>query len=157
MPSDRTILKDQQLGALGTAPEILLPRAAVNAMHEETFLFTTFAAAPYVEQGIPILKAARVTSIRLLPATTLAADGVNNISCVVSKRDGVGGSAVVIGTSTTDVAGLALTQYIPKVVALSTVAGATALAAGNVLTFRVADNGTTTEPLLTVAITVEYV
>lgn len=156
MATDRQLLKDAQVGALNTAPLAANARTGVvGEANEETFTFITFAAAPYVEQGIAMTKACRVKAIRLCSATTLAADATNNITATVAKRDGAGGAAATIGASTTDVAGGALTAFTPKTVAI-TVANMD-LAAGNVLTFKTADNGTTTEPLLSCAITVEYI
>lgn len=155
MATDRAILKNQQVGALTTAPSIVAPKTAIAEAHESTFTFITFAAAPYVEQGIAMTKPCRVKAIRLCSATTLAADATNNITATVAKRDGAGGSATTIGTSVTDVAGGALTAFTPKTVTL--VDAAVELAAGNVLTFKTADNGTTTEPLLSCAITVEWI
>jgi hypothetical protein len=155
MATDREILKLQQVGALVTAPSISDAKAAVAAAHEETFTFITFAAAPYVEQGITMVKKCKVKSIRITSATTLAADATNNITATVAQRDGAGGSATSIGAVTTDVAGGALTAFTPKTVSVT--ASAAEIAAGAVLTFKTADNGTTTEPLLSCSVTVEYV
>jgi hypothetical protein len=154
MATDRELFKLQQLGGFTTfgASD---PREAVEEVHEETFFFTTFAAAPYVEQGIHMKKKCRVKQIRIVSATTLSADATNNITATVAKRDGAGGAAATIGAVTTDVAGGALTAFVPKTVSI-TVANQE-IAADAVLTFKTADNGTTTEPLLTCSITVEYV
>lgn len=160
MSTDRQIIKKVQKGIYRTAKDdtaIATPAASVEELHEETFTFITFAAAPYVEQGITMVKKCKVKSIRLCSATTLAADGTNNITATVAKRDGAGGSATTIGASTTDVAGGALTAFTPKTVTVSTTAGVADIAAGQVLTFKTADNGTTTEPLLSCSVTVEYV
>lgn len=156
MPTDRAYLKQAQaghIGSMGTTD----PVGTVALAHEETFLFTTFAAAPYVEQGFYVKKACRVKAVHLVAATTLAAHAANNITATVSKRDGAGGAATVIGSRVTDVAGGDLTAFTPAAVTLVTTAGVTDLAVGNVVTFKTADNGTTTEPLITVSITVEYV
>jgi hypothetical protein len=155
MPTDREIIKKQQLGVYKTAEGIADPQTAVGKLHEETFTFITFAAAPYAEQGIAMVKKCRVKSIRVTSATTLAADATNNITATVAKRDGAGGSATVIGAVTTDVAGGALTAFTPKTVSVT--ASAEEIAAGGVLTFKTVDNGTTTEPLLSCSITVEYI
>lgn len=158
MATDREIIKGQQRGVYRTsvgATAIADPTGAVAALHEETFFFTTFAAAAYVEQGITMAKKCRVKSIRLLAATTLAAHATDNITLTVAKRDGAGGAATTIGANTTDVAGLALTAFTPKTVAVTT--SAAEIAAGGVLTFKTVDNGTTTEPLLTCSVTVEYI
>jgi hypothetical protein len=154
--TDRDKIKDQQVGVYVTTAGMSNAQTAVEALHEETFTFITFAAAPYVEQGIAMLKKCKVKSIRLTSATTLAAHATDNITATVSKRDGAGGAATAIGASTTDVAGLALTAFVPKTVTVSTTAGVADIAAGGVLTFKTADNGTTTEPLIVCSVTVEY-
>ncbi len=154
MATDRELLKLAQKGAFCTSGAST-PLAAVEEAHEETFTFITFAAAPYVEQGVYMKKKCRVKQIRIVSATTLAADGTNNITCTVAQRDGAGGAAATIGAVTTDVAGGALTAFTPKTVSI-TVANQD-IAAGAVLTFKTADNGTTTEPLLSCAVTVEYI
>jgi hypothetical protein len=163
MATDRSIIKNTQRGTFrsaATSTAIVDPIGAVGELHEETFTFITFAAAPYVEQGIVMRKACRVKHAYLTSATTLSADATNNITATVAKRDGAGGSATTIGTSTTDVAGGALTAFTPKLVTIASSAAAEAartFAAGNVLTFKTADNGTTTEPLLSCSVTVEYI
>lgn len=154
--TDRSALKNFIKGALKTAG-LTAAFDAVDSQHEETFTFITFAAAPYVEQGIVMTKACKVKSIKLCSATTLAADATNNITATVAKRDGAGGAAATIGAVTTDVAGGALTAFTPKTATVLTASAVNVLAAGNVLTFKTADNGTTTEPLLSCAITVEYI
>jgi hypothetical protein len=156
MATDRAYLKQAQAGHFASSGAAD-PVAEVSLAHEETFLFTTFAAAPYVEQGFHIKKACRVKSVVLVAATTLAADATNYITATVAKRDGAGGAATTIGTRATDVAGGALTAFTPATMTLVTTAGVTSLAVGNVLTFKTADAAATTEPLITVSITVEYV
>lgn len=159
MATDRSIIKDVLKGFFRTAATttaIADPLGEVGRLNEETFTFITFAAAPYVEQGITMTKACRVKSIKLTSATTLATDGTNNITSTVAKRDGAGGAAGTIGSHTSNVAGGALTAFTPRDVAISSASNAT-FAAGNVLTFKTADNGTTTEPLLSCAVTVEYI
>lgn len=153
--SDRGEIKKLQEGVhLGIAG-ISNAKTSTAQLHEETFVFITFAAAPYVEQGIAMTKACRVKSIRLCSATTLATDATNNITSTVAKRDGAGGAAATIGAHTSNVAGGALTAFTPRTVTVDT--DNDELAAGNVLTFKTADNGTTTEPLLSCAVTVEYI
>lgn len=154
MATDRELLKLAQKGAFATSGATA-PLAAVEEANEETFVFITFAAAPYVEQGICMKKKCRVKHIRLTSATTLSADATNNITATVAQRDGAGGAAASIGAVTTDVAGGALTAFTPKTVAIT--AANADIAAGAVLTFKTADNGTTTEPLLSCSVTVEYI
>lgn len=154
MPTDRSLLKQAQIGHVSSSG-LSDPRVAVREAHEESFTFATIAAADHVESGIVMVKACRVKSIRIVAATTLAAHASNNITCTVAKRDGAGGSATSIGAVTTDVAGGALTAFTPKTVSLT--ASAVNIAAGGVLTFKTVDNGTTTEPLMTCTVTVEYV
>lgn len=156
MATDREYLKQAQSGHIASTGASD-PIGAVGEAHQETFVFEAPASAEFAETGIAIMKACRVKSIRITSATTLAADATNNITATVSKRDGAGGAATAIGAVTTDVAGGALTAHTPKTVAVSTTAGEADLAAGNVLTFKTADNGTTTEPKLTCSVTVEYV
>ena len=153
--SDRSKVKDFLKGLFVTIAGIADANDIVERINEETFTFITFAAAPYVEQGVVMKKACRVKSITLTAATTLAAHADNNITATVAKRDGEGGNAAVIGASTTDVAGGALTAFTPKSVAIDT--DNATFAASEVLTFKTADNGTTTEPLLSCAVTVEYI
>lgn len=155
MATDREILKLQQIGALGTTPVAASPRTAIAEMHEQTFSFSNIAAADFAEAAFTMPKACRVKSIWLTPGATLAAHASNNITYTVAKRDGAGGAATTIGTNTTDVAGLGLTAFTPKTLAL--VAGTTEIAAGGVLTFKTVDNGTTTDPLVTCQVTVEWI
>jgi hypothetical protein len=157
---DRQKIKDNQKGVYGVINGVSSAagaQAAVEQMHEETFVFQAPAGSPFAEAGIAVLKACKVKSIRVTAGTTLAADATNNITATVAKRDGAGGSATTIGAVTTNVAGGALTAFVPKTADVSSTAGVALLAAGNVLTFKTADNGTTTEPALTCSVTVEYV
>jgi hypothetical protein len=155
MATDRTILKAQQIGALkGTAA--VSPEATVGQAHEQTFVFINAAGSPLAEVGITMLKACRVKSIRALPGSTLAVDATNFVTGTVAQRDGAGGSAVTIGTFKTETTGgAALTAFVPRTVTL--VNAAVDIAAGAVLTYKLVDAATTTEPAVAVSVTVEYV
>jgi hypothetical protein len=155
--SDRGEIKKFQEGAFLGIAGIDDAKASTEQLHEETFTFITFAAAPYVEQGIVMKKACVVKNITLVSATTLATDATNNITSTVAKRDGAGGAAATIGAHTSNVAGGALTAFTPRTVTVTDTVATKTFAAGNVLTFKTADNGTTTEPLLSCSVTVEYV
>ncbi len=154
--TDRSALKNF-IKSLVKVAGLTDPFGAVDAMNEETFVWIAPAGSPYTEQSIGMTKPCKVKTIRITSGTTLAADGTNNITATVAKRDGAGGAAVTIGTRTTDVAGGALTAHQSSTVTPVTASNANVLAAGNVLTFKTVDNGTTTEPLLTCAVTVEYI
>lgn len=155
MATDRELLKLAQVGALNTAPLAAAATGVVGEANQESFVFITFAAAPYVEQGIVMKKKCRVKTATAVSATTLGADATNNITMTVAKRDGIGGAATTIAAATTDVAGGALTAFTPKTLTVTDTA--VEIAAGGVLTFKTVDNGTTTEPLLSCNIVVEYV
>lgn len=154
--TDRGRIKEQQQGMYASTAGMTDAKAAVNQTHEETFVLATFAAADYAEMGIAFTKACKVKAIRVLPAATLAVHGSNYVTGTFAKRDGAGGAAATIGTYTTNSSGgAALTAFTPTTVTPD-VANST-FAAGNVLTFKQVDAGTTTEVLLTVSVTVEYI
>lgn len=155
--TDRSALKNFLKGLLKVAG-LTSAFDAVDAQHEETFVWVCPAGSPFTEQAIAMTKACKVKAIRITAGTTLAVDETNYITGTVAKRDGAGGSATTIGTRATNAAGGgALTAMTPATATVITAASANVLAAGNVLTFKTADAGTTTEPLLTCAVTVEYI
>jgi hypothetical protein len=83
-------------------------------------------------------------------------DPTNFVTGTVAKRDGAGGSATTIGTFKTETTGgAALTALVPTTV--TPVAAAVDLAVGEVLTYKLVDAATTTEPAVSVEITVEYI
>lgn len=156
MPTDREIIKNQQKAVMRTAKDIATPAASVAQLHEETFVFTNVAGSPLAEVGITMAKKCRVKSIRALAGSTLATAASNYVTGTVYKRDGAGGSATSIGSFTTNSSGgAALTAFVPTSVALT--ASAVEIAAGGVLTYALVDNATTTEPAISVSVTVEYV
>lgn len=156
MATDRALLKQQQAGALGTtgASDAI---GAVGAAHEETFVFSNVAGSPLAEVGVTMVKSCKVKSIRALPGGNLAKAAANFVTGTVAKRDGAGGGATTIGAfSTEDVAaGIALTAFVPATVTVT--ASAAEIAAGGVLTYKLVDAATTTEPAIAVSVTVEYV
>lgn len=156
MATDREILKKQQLGALVTAPGISSPTTAIAEAHEATFTFINPAGSPLAEVGYTMVKKCRVKSIRALAGGTLSADGTNYVTGTIAQRDGAGGSATTIGTFTTNSSGgAALTAFQPTTVAVT--ATAAEIAAGAVLTYKLVDAASTTEPAIAVTVTVEYV
>lgn len=156
--TDRKKIKDQQKGVLKTAAGISDTNTAVNQLHEETFVFSNVAGSPLAEVGLTIVKACKVKSIRALPAATLATAAANYVTGTIAKRDGAGGGATTIGSFTTNsTGGAALTAFVPTTVAVSTTAGVADIAAGQVLTYALVDNATTTEVAVFVSVTVEYV
>src|SRR5690606_1169485 len=103
-----------------------------------------------------MVKKCKVKSIRALPGGDLTTAASNYITGTVAKRDGAGGGATTIGSFTTNSSGgAALASFVPTTV--SVVAGTDEIAAGGVLTYKLVDNGTTTEPAIAVSVTVEYV
>lgn len=155
MPTDRDILKLQQVGSLQTSGAVS-PRSAVSEAHESTFVFSNAAGSPLAEVGITMPKACRVKSIRALSGATLATAAANYVTGTVAKRDALGANLTTIGSFTTNsTGGAALTAFVPTTAAL--VAGTIDIAAGAVLTFALVDNATTTEPAINVSVTVEWI
>jgi hypothetical protein len=155
MPTDRAYLKQAQAGHIGSIGASD-PIGAVNQAHEETFLFSNVSGSPLAEVGIVMQKACIVKSIQALPAADLATHAANYITGTVAKRDGAGGAASTIGSFTTNSSGgAALADFEPTTVSVD--AAYRTFAAGNVLTYKLVDAATTTEPQVTVSVTVEYV
>lgn len=156
MATDREIIKNQQKGEYRTAGSISDPNAAVAALHEETFVFSNAAGSPLAEVGVYMAKKCRVKRIDALPGSTLATDATNYITGTVAQRDGAGGSASTIGSFTTNsTGGAALTAF--RGTSVSVTAANAEIAAGAVLTYKLVDAATTTEPAVSVAVTVEYI
>lgn len=155
MPTDREYLKQAQAGQI-TSIGASDPIGAVAEAHQETFVFMNPAGSPLAEVGIVMNKKCRVKSIKATPSSALATNGTNYITGTVAKRDGAGGSATTIGSFTTNsTGGAALAAFVPTSVTLT--ASAVEIAAGGVLTYALVDAATTTEPAISVAVTVEYV
>lgn len=157
MPTDREILKSQQAGALVTAGATD-PIGTVKKSHEETFQVSNVSGSPLAEVVVSALggNAVRVKSIKATAASTLATAAANYVTGTVYKRDGAGGAAVAIGSFTTNSSGGAqLTAFVPTAVTLT--ASAVDIAAGGIITYALVDNATTTEPAITVDVTVEYI
>ena len=156
--SDRDIIKDQQKGVYVVAAGMSNVETAVNQIHEETFVFAVDADAAVTERGIHIAKACRLKSAVLTPSTALATDAADYTTTTVSKRDGAGGAAAISATHTTNLTGgTALAAFVPKALTLSATSANLDFAAGNVLTFLVAETGTPTTPVGRLTVTVEYV
>jgi hypothetical protein len=156
MATDRELLKAQQIGQFTTSGATD-PAATVKKAHEETFRVVNVAGSPLAEVVVlAVVKACRVKSIRATAGSTLAVDPTNFVTGTVAKRDGAGGSATTIGTFKTETTGgAALTALVPTTV--TPVAAAVDLAVGEVLTYKLVDAATTTEPAVSVEITVEYI
>lgn len=153
--TNREILKRDDAGravSLGTTD----PIGAVGELHEETFVFANPAGSPLAEVGITMVKKCRVKSIRALPGGNLATHAANYITGTVAKRDGEGGAAATIGAFTTNsTGGAALAAFEPTTVTVT--AANSDIAAGQVLTYALVDAATTTEPAVSVSVTVEYI
>jgi hypothetical protein len=157
MPTDRAYLKQAQSGQIASTG-CADPITAVAQAHETQFTFFTTAAGDFTENGYAITKAGRVKSVKVTPSGSLATHASNYFTGTVAKRDGAGGGATTIASFTTNSSGgAALTAFVPTDCTVSTTAGVADLAAGNVLTYKGVDAGTTTEPALTVVVTVEWV
>ncbi len=82
-----------------------------------------------------------VTAIEFTGAA-IAADNTDYVTVTVSKRDGAGGAAVVLGTFDSRAANNgAITAFVPKAFTLSVVAGALYLLESDVVTITVAKGG----------------
>lgn len=150
--TDREILKKQQSAALGTASGVTSPIAEVGYAHTRCYIFATIAAADFAEAAQVMLRRGKVVAIRVVPAATLAVHAANYVTGTIAYRDGAGGEATTIGTYTTNSSGgAALTAFTPTTVSMTPVQ----LSAGNVITFKQIDAGTTTEVLLNVQVYVE--
>jgi hypothetical protein len=153
MATDREILKQQQAGVAQTSGATD-PIGEVGKIHEVEYTWLSDSAAAFAEVGYVVLKKCKTKNARVLPSSTLATDGTNYITGTFAYRDGAGGSATTLGTFTTNSSGgAALTAFVPTTVSLTHAT----LSAGNVVTFKTVDAGTTTEPLLTATLTCEYV
>ena len=153
--TDRELFKQQQAGALGTTGATA-PITAIGKVHEETFTFINAAGSPLAEVAIAMTKPGIVKAIRATPGSTLAVDATNYVTGTVAVRDGAGGSATTVGTFTTNSSGgAALTAFTPTTVTVTQ--SAAVFAAGNVITYKLVDAATTTEPAVSVAVTVEYI
>jgi hypothetical protein len=149
--TDREILKKQQAAALGTTGATS-PITEVGYAHTVCYSFDTFAAANFAESAKVLLRRGKVVAIRVVPAATLATHAANYVTGTIAYRDGAGGAATTIGTYTTNSSGgAALTEFTPTTVSMTPVQ----LSAGNVITFKQVDAGTTTEVLLNVQVYVE--
>lgn len=153
--TDRALLKQQQAGMLG-GTTASAPITEIGKVHEETFVFANVAGSPLAEVGIAMTKAGVIKSIRATPAANLATAASNYVTGTVAIRDGAGGAASTVGSFTTNSSGgAALTAFTPTTV---TVTQANAVfAAGNVITYALVDNATTTEVAVFVSVTVEYI
>lgn len=157
MSTDRELLKQAQSGHIGSIGATA-PITVVSEAHSAFIVFHSASAAAFAETGIYIPFKCKVTSCKALPSSALATDGTNYITGTLAKRDGAGGSATTIATFTTNsTGGSALAAFVPEDMPVSATAGVADIAAGQVLTFKTVDAGVTTEPLLTVTVTVEFV
>lgn len=158
MATDREILKNQQAGALGTAPGVSDAKDTIRKFHEETFLLANDADASLVERGFRVQKAFRVKSCYYIPSTGLAASDSAYDTLTVSKRDGAGGSASVVATRTTQVTGgAALVAFVPFELTLSATTAYHYFAVGEVLTVLITETSTPTTPFGVFSVTVEYI
>ncbi len=157
MPTDREYLKQAQSGHIGSIGASD-PIGAVAEAHQQTFTFLNVAGSPLAEVGVTMLRKCKVVAIRALPDSALATHAANYVTGTIAKRDGAGGGATTIGSFTTNSSGgAALAAFVPTTVTVSTTAGVPDIAAGQVLTYKLVDAATTTEPAIGVTVTVEYV
>lgn len=100
------------------------------------------ASDAIAERSIPTDKLhGKISAIQLVGAA-IAADNTDYITLTVSKRDGAGGAAVVLGTYDSRAANNgALTAFTPKAFTLSAVAGALNILETDVITFTEAKGG----------------
>jgi hypothetical protein len=144
--TDRQTLKDALVGVLGSKPtaEVADPRAVVNLANSiavsgkysdaatagTAITETVHWVAPY---------ACKVIHAKVSAPVAAAAHASNIATFTVAKRTGAGGATTVAsGSTVTGGAPAALAAFVPGALTMSTVAGATTLAAGDVLTFAVA-------------------
>lgn len=94
------------------------------------------------ERSIPTEKLhGKISAIQLVGAA-IAADNTDYITVTISKRDGAGGAAVVLGTYDSRAANQgALTAFTPKAFSLSVVAGALNLLETDVVTITTVKGG----------------
>ena len=85
--------------------------------------------------------ACRIISAHVSTAA-LAASDTNYVSFSVGKKTGTGGSVAMAAGTTQVTGGEAQVLNVPRALALSTVAGATALAAGDAIVFSSTTTGT---------------
>lgn len=160
MATDREILKNQQLGAVVTAPAISDPRTAISEVHEETFVFDLDADASQAERGLPCLKAYKVKSIKLLPSSSLAAHATAYVTYTVQKRP-TGDLTTPVEVAAFDTAtggdNVSLTAWTEYELTLSSTTSYLQFAVGDVLTFKSAESSIPTNPIGTVSVTVEYI
>jgi hypothetical protein len=122
-----------------------LGRVAVmadNAIFAAVPVVDSAASDTIAERVIPTEKLhGKVSAIQLVGAA-IAADNTDYITLTVSKRDGAGGGAVVLGTYDSRAANQgALTAFTPKAFALSAVAGALNILETDVITITEAKGG----------------
>lgn len=149
MPTDREYLKAQQAGVLGTsgatsaiaeidtAHSLWIPitKASDDAMASTTTA-ETFA-------GVLIPFKARVLAIKYVATTGgITADGTNNATITISKRDSAGGTKTTVCAVTTNVAFGNVTQGAAKSFASGITAANVIITADSTLTYEIAKGGT---------------
>ncbi len=102
MATDRAILKNQQVGALTTAPDIVTPKTAIAQAHTRSRDFTkigTENAATNVASTVmfTVKRASKTASVSFLSDTTTAADNTDYVVITVKKQT-AGASATTIAT-----------------------------------------------------------
>jgi hypothetical protein len=122
-----------------------LGRVAVmadNAIFAAVPVVDSAASDTIAERVIPTEKLHGKVSAIQLTGAAIAADNTDYITLTVSKRDGAGGGAVVLGTYDSRAANQgALTAFTPKAFALSAVAGALNILETDVITITEAKGG----------------
>lgn len=85
------------------------------------------------------LVAQTISAVNVNANAALTADGTNNATVIIRKRDGAGGAAATVATLVTDVAGGSWSAFVNK--SLGAITNGV-MAAGSVLTFEITKAGT---------------
>ena len=94
------------------------------------------------ERAIPSSKIHGLVSAIQFVGAAVAADNTDYVTITVSKRDGAGGAAVVLGTYDSRAANQgAVTAFVPAAFSLSAVAGALNVLETDIITLTVAKGG----------------
>lgn len=126
--------------AWAIARTLLLANAALGGAYQIADALASDTTAETAMERTPLH--GTVTAIEFIGAA-VAGDGTNFATMTVSKHDGMGGGATVIGTYSTDSgAEGAITAFVPAVFTLSTTATDLDLLETDVLTITVTKDGT---------------
>lgn len=143
MATDRSILKQQQAGALNSpSTSAANAIATVASAHSRPYNFVKFGAENSSNNVVEttmftVIRAGTIKAVRLVANGAVAANATNGFVCTVAKRT-ANGSAVTVATWNTDTAAAAegaIVAWSPHTLSLVTSSDAT-LAAADVLTFK---------------------